>query len=61
MDIVGFELNEGLEILKEEHPDMKIHIKKTFSNKESDSNFNVARILRILKSDDKIEIIVGYF
>lgn len=61
IDVYGFELEEGIEILKRVVPEKEILKVETFSRKEKNENFKEARILRVKETEKNIQLVVGYF
>lgn len=62
LDILGLELEEGIQIIKNNFSDSIIEIQETLSwNKQKQTSLTESRILKVLKHKDKFTIIISYF
>ncbi|MDO5707995.1 MAG: hypothetical protein Q4P31_05140 [Andreesenia angusta] len=62
LDIIGFELEEGIKILENEFKGFEFKTLETNSNRESIHRLSEKRIVRVRKiKDNTIEIIYCYF
>lgn len=61
LDVVGFKLEEGLQIIRS-NTNRDINILKTQGfKKEEIKNLIEPRILKVITKDDRIDVIIGYF
>ena len=57
-DVLGLPLDEGLKLLN----DYNITISKTYGlNKKFNQNLSEPRILKVLFTDNSVNLVVGYF
>ncbi|KNF08848.1 hypothetical protein CLPU_5c01550 [Gottschalkia purinilytica] len=63
LDILGLTLEEGIKEIKDlKNNECEISIRETFAyNKEQDIRLTEARILKVIQSDNVLNIIVSYF
>lgn len=62
LDVIGYELQEGLKIIKRKYTSTIKIIETAGYSKHKSSNLDEQRILKVSKSnDDCIEVIIGFF
>ncbi len=62
LDVIGYKLHDGLNIIKKNYTSSIKIIETTGNSKYKAGNLNESRILKVSKpNNDTIEVIIGFF